>query len=501
MSGAVMSFVAGSLCVGLDTLTFFLTATVAHAEGPMAVAVPGPPALLLSSFDLAPLGYVTNEFFVSGTAASYRFRGAARTDGYWTAVPAETAPYATRIVVVRPTDPDKFNGSVVVEWLNVSGGADASPDWNAAHRELTRSGYAYVGVSAQKVGVEGGPSVVGMGTPLKKANPERYGGLTHPGDAFAYDIFSQAGRLLRSADPSKILGPLVPKRVIAVGESQSAVFLTTYVNAVDPVAKVYDGFLIHSRFGGAASLENGAMSGAPNQPSLVKLRTDLRAPVMTVITETDLIYSRILGFYGARQPDNERLRIWEIPGTAHADNYTFSVGFMDSGSIPLEKLAAGYVPTNKVLGSELAKSINNAPQHHYVIEAALSNLDRWVRTGHAPPKAAPLKISEAGQPGTPASLLLDANGLAQGGVRTPWVDVPTARLSGIGNSGGPVGFMVGVCEPFDAATLDRLYPGGKRTYMTKFEASLASAIKAGFILPADKQEILDLASIAYRGAL
>jgi hypothetical protein len=385
-----------------------------------------------------------------------------------------------------------------VEWLNVSGGADAGPDWNAAHREILRNGHAYVGVSAQKVGVEGGPSLMGMGTPLKKANPERYGGLSHPGDAFAYDIFSQAGRLLRSADASRIFGPLVPKRVIAVGESQSAVFLTTYVNAVDPLAKVYDGFLIHSRFGSAASLENAAMAGASGQPRVVRLRTDLRAPVITVITETDLLDGAIPGFHGARQPDTERLRVWEVPGTSHADNYTFAVGFTDSGSAPLEKLAAGYQPTARILGSDLAKPINNAPQHHYVVEAALWNLDRWIRTGQVPPKAAPMKLTEGSQPGAPPSLTVDANGLAEGGIRTPWVDVPTARLSGVGNSGGPVGFMVGVCEPFDAATLDRLYPGGKRDYVKKFEASLASAIKAGFILPADRQEILDLAAIAYR---
>ena len=61
--------------------------------------------------------------------------------------------------------------------------------------------------------------------------------------------------------------------------------------------------------------------------------------------------------------------------------------------------------------------------------------------------------------------------------------------------------LAGVCEPFDAATLDRLYPGGKREYLNKFEASLASAIKAGFILPADRQEILALATATvYRGS-
>jgi hypothetical protein len=240
------------------------------------------------------------------------------------------------------------------------------------------------------------------------------------------------------------------------------------------------------------------MTAAPGQAGSVKLRTDLRVPVITVITETDLIGSGIPGFYGARQPDNERLRVWEIPGTAHADNYTFTVGHMDSGSVPLEKLAAANEPTANALGGKMAKPTNNALQHHYVMEAALWNLDRWIRTGQTPTKAAAIMLKD-GQPGAPASFVLDANGLAEGGIRTPWVDVPTARLSGVGNSGGMAAFMAGVCEPFDAATLDRLYPGGKREYLKKFEASLASAIKAGFILSADRQEILDLAAIAYRG--
>ena len=78
------------------------------------VAVPGPPTLLLSGFDLASLGYTTNEFFVSGTASSYKLSGEPTPDGCWNAAPAETAQYCSRIVVVRPTDRDKFNGTVVV---------------------------------------------------------------------------------------------------------------------------------------------------------------------------------------------------------------------------------------------------------------------------------------------------------------------------------------------------------------------------------------------------
>jgi hypothetical protein len=465
---------------------------------PSVVAVPGQPEIVLGGFDLAALAYTTSEFFISGTASSYKLSGTPTANGHWTAVPAETAPYATRMVVVRPADPDKFNGTVVVEWLNVSAGADGAPEWIVLHREMIRNGYAYAAVSAQRVGVEGGPSLLGMANPLKKARPERYGSLSHPGDAFAYDIFSQAGGFLRSAEAGKVLGSVVPERVIAAGVSQSAAFLTTYVNAVDPLVKVYDGFLIHSRFGSAASLENASMAGAPTQPATVQFRGDLRAPVIAVITETDLLVEgRIPGFYGARQSDNERLRIWEVAGTAHADNYFFTVGQMDSGSLPLEKLAEGYEPTANVLGMDLAKPANNAPQHHYVVEAALRNLDSWIRTGQPPSHGGPIQLN-MGVPGAPPSLVLDANGLAQGGVRTPWVDVPAARLSGVGNSGGPLGFLVGICEPFDAATLNRLYPGGKSEYLKKFEESLDSAIQAGFILSADREEILGLAALSDR---
>lgn len=95
----------------------------------MAAAVEGPPALQLSNFDLAPLGYRTGKFFVSGTASSYKLSSAPSADGRWNAVPAETLPYTTRIVTVRSSDPKHFNGTVVVEWWNVSGGADGAADW------------------------------------------------------------------------------------------------------------------------------------------------------------------------------------------------------------------------------------------------------------------------------------------------------------------------------------------------------------------------------------
>ncbi len=478
-------------------LALGLTGAALAAEMPKVNAVAGAPALRLGAFDLKAKGYVVEEFFLTGTAQSFKLTGEPTIDGRWKAEPADTAAFATRIVVVRPVDAKRFNGTVAVEWLNVTGGLDAAPDWSYTHRELLRSGYAYVGVSAQRVGVEGG-SRFGSGGALKSANPARYGGLSHPGDTYAFDMFTQAGRVV---DSGQVLGGLKAARVLAMGESQSASYLTTYVNAVDPLARIYDGFLIHSRSGSAAMLAPGAGVGGapgagPRAPAGLKLRSDLRVPVLTLIAETDLMGNQGGGFLLARQPDSKRLRTWEMAGTAHVDNYALMVSAIDSGEAPIAALVAAWKPTSATLLGKLIKPMNAAPQHHYVAMSALSHLDAWVRTGRAPPKAVQLEVVTP-VAGGPSNLVLDAEGNAKGGIRSPWVDVPTAKHSGLGNSGGPLGFLAGSTELFDAATLQRLYPGGKADYMRRFNKALDGAIKAGFILPTDRTDIRALAEAMY----
>ena len=224
-------------------------------DSPLVTPAPGKPLLLLGAFELGSVGYVAEEFFISGTASSYTSVTELGPDGRWSVTPSANADYTTRIVVLTPVDRTQFNGTVLVEWLNVSGGIDAPAVWMMAHREIIRSGYAYVAVSAQRVGVEGGESLLGIDMSLKSQDPARYASLRHPGDAFAYDIFSQVGRLVKDAGHSSIVRELVAEHVVAVGESQSAMFLTTYVNAVDPLAEAYDGFLVHSRFASAAPLD------------------------------------------------------------------------------------------------------------------------------------------------------------------------------------------------------------------------------------------------------
>jgi hypothetical protein len=247
---------------------------------------------------------------------------------------------------------------------------------------------------------------------------------------------------------------------------------------------------VHSRFGTAASLDGGSALEV-SEPS--PFRDDLRVPVLTVITETDLLDGHLLGYHRARRPDTPLLRAWEIPGSAHADNYTIRVGGIDNGHVPLEQLAAAYAPTTELMGTTLSYAINFAPQHHYVLQAAIARLNAWVRTGTPAPSAEPLALTDD----DPPALLGDGHGLARGGVRTPWVDVPVAKTSGLAPDESPMSFLFGSGEVFDAATLHALYPGGSAEYLERFSEALDRAGAAGVILAADRSEILELAAATY----
>lgn len=444
------------------------------------------------AYDLASLGYVEEEFLLAGTADAYALSGPRGADGRWSAVADRRAAFVTRIVVRRPADAARFSGAAVVEWNNVSGGVDASPDWTLFHRQIIRRGDAWVGVTAQKAGVDGGGLVEGMH--LKAAFPERYGDLVHLGDAFSYDIFTQAGAALRG--PGSPLGPLSPSRLIAIGESQSAMHLVTYINAVDPMVGAFDGFLVHGRGASGAALDGTPFASARRDVSAdmrevaaERIRDDARVPVLVLQSETDV---GLLGGGRCAQPDGSRLRLWEIAGAAHADTYLLVAGAHDDGRLSPERLTELLAPTSQLAIGPTEKPINAAPQQHYVGHAALEALDRWILGGPPPATAERLDMRPDGQ-----GCLLDANGLATGGVRTPWTDVPTAIHSGFGQSGGVFGILFGTTAPLPRGRLEALYPGGQADYLDKFQAALERATHAGFLLKEDHPEVLGLAAAAY----
>jgi hypothetical protein len=404
---------------------------------------------------LPAYGYVQEEFFVEGHARSYGKVGDWRPDGRWKAEATGTAPYKTRVLVRRPADLARSSGTVVVEWLNVSAGFDAAAEWLFARQELLRAGHVWVGVSAQEIGVEGGVSGLGFGG-LRLTDPARYGSLSHPGDSYSYDIYSQVAAALRHPGEVHPLGGRVPDRLLAVGQSQSAFRLVTYVNAIDRLAPVYDAFLVHSRFARGAALSEGPEGEVPG-PS--RVRRGLRVPVLVLQSETDVPLSA-----GARRPDSHLYREWEVAGTSHADAYSLgptAIAFLGC-SLPV-----------------------NAGPMHYVVHAAVDALDRWAGDhGAAPRRARHLKVD----PRT-STVLRDEHGNALGGLRTAQLDVPAAVLSGEGETGSNFCSLFGMTTPFDAATLAALYPSRDR-YLERYERALRRVVARGHVLEVDVPAVL-----------
>jgi hypothetical protein len=423
--------------------------------------------------NLERAGYVEHEYAASGMATSYTATSPRAEDGRWSFAPEGTAPYRTRVLVRRPRDQERFSGTVVVEWLNVSGGVDADPEWSTTHEEILRRGDAWVGVSTQRIGVEGGPVLVKVDVPgseaagqgLKAIDPARYGSLEQPGDGFSFDIYTQAARAVRSGAG---MAGLRPKRVIAAGESQSAFALVTYYNGVQPLTDAFDGFFVHSRGGGGLPLvgpgEYAGIANAIGATSTI-FRTDQDAPVLDIQTETDV--TSVLNSYVARQPDNRRFRLWEVTGTAHADAHLL-------GS------TAQYI--------QCAVPINNGALH-VVAKAALRALTTWVETGKAPPKAPRIDVAAGASP----QIQRNADGIALGGIRTPPVDVPVAALSGApGPNPSTICLLLGSTNPISADRLAELYPS-RAAYKKQYDRSADATIKAGFVLREDRAALLAFA--------
>lgn len=495
------------------------SAPVPQVQGPLSGAVPSgpPPSAGVTAVDpsvLAAHGYREQEFFISGMADAYTFAQPAQDDGRWNVASAtdSAAPYRTRVVVFTPTNRRRFSGTVVVEWDNVSAGADSLPDLIYDHNTVFRDGDAYVGVSAQFVGAES----------AKLNDPARYGTLVHPGDSYSYDIFSQAGMALwRDA---RVLDGLRPAALIASGDSQSAQRLVTYADAFAPYFNVYDGYLIHSRSPSSASLQQGPGTasvavGSPNSlisqpdgnvgltavatPAVTLSRTDLLAPQLTFETQSDVNSPpfALFGYGTATQSDTRGFRLWEAAGTEHLDNCVANLCATDTGTAnhALLQFDAMLNPPTAYGSFGTCTEPIGTGEEDYLLGAALHQLARWVRTGgaqggraaDAPPLFAGQFVGET----TPPPPVLDSHGNIVGGVRSPAVDVPVATLTGLPSNTPGFCFLAGTTVPFPAATLQQLYPTHGR-FVAAWSRDVSRLAREGYLLPADAENLVRAASAA-----
>jgi hypothetical protein len=213
--------------------------------------------------------YVTEEFFVSGTA--------------------KDAPYTTRIIVRRPKDPAAFSGVVVSEALH-AGGRSLIFEWSRVSILTRRHMFVEIVHSPANINL------------LKTFNAERYASL-NIAMGQTNDVIAQAGMLIKSGT-----GPFaaIACRSHADGhvgvERHRRAYLADHANpAYGQCGPIFDGFLLTSTNG--------------NTPLPI-----VDVPMIQMPTQTEVVTWAAKGIE-YRRPDSDepgnRFRLYEVAGMPH----------------------------------------------------------------------------------------------------------------------------------------------------------------------------------------
>ncbi|WP_395311487.1 alpha/beta hydrolase domain-containing protein [Mycobacterium sp. AMU20-3851] len=426
-----------------------------------------------SVVDLRPFGYVEQEYFVSGSAAAFNPRPgtALGRDGRWSAVAGDSANYTTRILVRRPPA-KRFNGTVIVEFMQEYFNAERDTNfrWNA--ETLLREGFAWVGASLHHEGIDTncqheitlGELTVPAGPSLVQWDSARYRDLRFPHSDLCYDVLSQIGVAVGpdhgrcSVDP---LPDLHVQRVVAVGNTIAAQRLQYYINAVHPLHGVFDGFYLQDLNESGVCLSAGIAG-----PEGAWLRTDVDVPTIVLNTMTAAVQD-------VPQPDADLLRFWEPAGSSHTTGpYMARVAEATRRDLGIES------------GVDALDSANTFPVQ-YVSGAAIVAVHRWAAEGVSAARTA--RLLRDGRP-PQGSEVADIYGNASGGLRTPWVDAPIARYDWRGDGLGGSGRTY----PFTTRQLIEIY-GTPAEYHRRFAAAAHDALALGTLLIDDVEQAVEAA--------
>ena len=471
--------------------------------GPIPVTADSYPLMasnrLQTLVDLPKAGYVEEEFFVSGRANVYDWAANGTLS-----VKTPAAPYTTRILMRRPSAAARFSGTVILEIANSARRFDFNFTWGVSHDAFMENGDAFVVLTLAQPNLEGLKAFDPVRyAPLSMANPTpdeacavgRGGGAPQTSTFEAglqWDILSQVGALLKAARAG---GPLAGFNVQRVYMTAYDGIMATYMAAIHPNARlangrpVYDGYIQH-RHPGLAGIRRCAPAPAADDPRQ-SLR-NLDVPLIRIVPETD-----VLTLYRFRREDgdapNDRYRLYEVAGGAHADGafypYQPSVEVLRKIGSPYAYLASW--PFHNQCEPEML--LMKTPINTYVLDAAFSNLTRWVRDGVAPPKAARISVENGGTP--QARVVRDQFGNAVGGVRTPYLDVPIATYVTT-TKGETFCPELGRTDPFDWARLVSLH-GTPQNYAAKVAQSVDRLVKERWLTESDGRKIkAESASVA-----
>lgn len=421
--------------------------------------------------EVGALGYVEEEFFVTGRASVYDWDADGRP-----AVKASGASYTTRILVRRPQDPRTFSGTVWINPSNPTLGADMDGLWGCCSAFLSTRHDIIVNVTFKPTTVRA----------LKAIHRDRYEALTLPSplaaaqrcdlaslakldvsmdylpdqeDGLAWDLFTQIAKLVKAGGAGAPLSGYRISRVYGYGYSQDANYLRTYLNSFHGNARKlygeaspFDGFLL---VGGTRTIPINQCSRRSDQTSA---QGD-GAPVITVSTEADA-NPQLPGLPSGRsawRPDSDkatdRYRHYDLAGTTHVGSVVYAtmpslrtVG--DLGSLAPHAVAAIKAVTKAVAEQRPIHEI----QQYYFITAMMGNLDDWSRKDRSPPAGTRFTVDAREE------IVLDANGNAASGLRGPDITVPVATYALRGPAAPPLGFLTYAYQPFSPEKLASLYP-------------------------------------------
>jgi hypothetical protein len=466
-----------ALVTGLFAGFSFAATPLPKITGPIPVTADSYPFLsatkIFEPIDLKKVGYVEEEFIISGTANVYDWNA----DGSLS-VKNPNGMYATRILVHRPADKSKFSGHAVVELMNPARRFDWGMMEGYTRDSLIERGDAWVGItmpgsvdSLKKFNAARYPASLGFPNPdAAESCVAGRGGQQATSDSeegLRWDMISQVGAALKAAKG----GVGLNARYLYM-TSQGADVLT-YAAAIETHATlengkpVYDGFLVKTPGGVSKIRRCGAAIPKGDARQTVH---NIGVPVIEVVAQGEIgpDYQR---------PDSDDpkdpFRIYEVAGAAHIDKWAYLVmPVMEDQQKATGAPGQGNPAWPFNVKCEPEIPLQGHPLLKYIFDGAVVNLEQWASKGTAAPKAERIAMKD---------------GVAVGGVRSWDVDVPAATYTTTTPGPGTCREL-GTTTPFDAAKVDSLY-GSRKNYEAKVAASVDRMVKERWITKSDAQKI------------
>lgn len=333
---------------------------------------------------------------------------------------------------------------------------------------------AAAGVAALSMRV---PIAYAQSAHVKKSNPARYTTLqipelppasgtqasnpmaAGPQDLISQAIMTQVGALLKNNGKNGPFAGMTVKYLIMGGSSQTGGTTLRYIENSHATARlsggrpIYDGYLPMEAFS-STQIRGGD------------------AAIMHIVAEGDLMVFANFGRPIALRPDgdapNDRYRHYQFVGAAH--------------------VVTRGVSDPKVVFSTLQGALNPGEQLNQfpnaeLFKAAVVHLIDWVTKGVAPPKGPRIETANG-------EIVRDEFGNAKGGIRSPYVDVPTVRYiaSAPSDEKNPIRRLIGLQEPFSAERLRGLY-NSRENYLKLFNQGIDKMATERWLLPTDGEKL------------